>query len=69
MISSEKIQNIIHNCLYKKEEVIDNQIPKTAIISEGIRRTFCFHPGRIKENEKKIIDLIEELPPDRKSVV
>ena len=65
-LTSAKVQIIFFNCLYTEEEIQINPNPTDFVKVEGIMNTVGFHPGRLKESEPEIIELLEELPEEFK---
>jgi len=56
MLESGEVTEIFMKCLFKEEE--DST---TAIIVEGVRSKFGFHPQRLEENKPKILEMVSEL--------
>lgn len=62
MISAEKIHNILMNCLFKDEEIVDGKPPEDAVIVKGIIHDMGFHKGRLESHRQEIKDFLAELP-------
>lgn len=54
MSLAKEIEDVLKDCLYKEEELIDAGPPPDAIIVDGIMSKFALHPGRIAANKEKI---------------
>ena len=63
IIDPQEVEKVFSDCLYKKEEMegVDD-VPKDAVIVEGIVSKFGFHPGRLEEKRKKVIEWLKALP-------
>ena len=60
-LTSEVVEKIFLDCLFKEDE--DH---KAFIEARGVQLNVGFHPGRLKENESKIIELLDQLPDNFK---
>ncbi len=58
-LTSEAVQRIISDCLYKEDEITDE-----AVLVEGIRSKYGFHPDRLMNNKTEIGELLTELPEE-----
>lgn len=56
-LTSENVNEIFLKCLFDKGENHDKYT-----IGEGVKLKVGFHPGRLKENETKISEMLNELP-------
>ena len=62
---SDQINNVFRNCLYNPEELpSDKSCPNDAILVEGIRCTFAFHPERIKKHKEEIREFLNKMPEE-----
>ena len=61
-LTSKKVDEVLFKCFYKPEEVQDGKKPDGCVEVQGINRIFGFHPGRVKEQEAQIIEMLSELP-------
>ncbi|MBA3733080.1 hypothetical protein H0W91_01755 [Patescibacteria group bacterium] len=60
-LSTERVESIFMDCLFRKEEDTTKHIK-----AEGITNTVGFHPGRLKKHQKEIIEMLSELSDDFK---
>lgn len=63
-LTAQKVNEIILDCLFKTDEIADGKPPADAVVVEGIRRDFGFHPVRLESHAEEIADLLAELPPE-----
>lgn len=59
LISSETVNNIFHDCLFRDEEPHDEYI-----VAEGITLSVGFHPKRIESHADEIHDILMNLPTE-----
>lgn len=59
MNKADKVHEIVKNCLFKEEEIIEDPI-----LVEGILNKFIFHPERVKSHKEEIRALLNEMPDD-----
>lgn len=62
MISARRVEEILMNCLYKDEEVIDGKPPEDTILAEGIMMKIGFHPERLESHREEIKEILSQLP-------
>ena len=60
-LTSENVEKIFMDCLFKKGENTEN-----AILVEGITSKFGFHPERIKHYSNDIEEMLYQLPKEFK---
>ena len=58
----ELIQKIVADCLFKKEEILNDQPPPNAVKVEGITCTMFFHPERLKAHKEELKEILSEFP-------
>ena len=70
-----KLETVFLDCLFTKEEleqcelieVMDNisqkkgQVPRGAVLVDGVRASFGFHGGRLKSHQKQVEEFIREV--------
>jgi hypothetical protein len=56
-LTAKKVNEIFLECLFKEGENTENHI-----IGEGIMHKIGFNPERLKANETKIIEMLNDLP-------
>ncbi len=61
-LSSARVDEIIRDCLYNDDELIDGNPPENAVIVEGITRTFGLHPGRLEGWRDAVKEMLRGLP-------
>ena len=64
MNKAEKVQEIITDCLFKDEEIVNDETPEDAVLVEGIVRKFGFHPGRLESHKEEIKELLDAMPAE-----
>jgi len=63
MIDPEEVKKAFLSCLYKPEELgASKEPPKDAVIVEGIRGKYGFHPKRLEEQRSKVTEWLKALP-------
>lgn len=64
MISPERIETILKDCLYRKSELSQNQLepPLDAVLVEGCINKFGLHPGRLESHRAEVAELLSYLP-------
>jgi len=63
-LTSNNVKAVFADCLYQKDENTDD-----AIMVEGIKAVFGFHPDRIKSHKKNITSMLNGLPNNFKSSI
>lgn len=63
-LTSELVLRTYIDCLFR-----DGEDTNTAVITEAVMTTSGFNPERLKENEGKIIEMLNELPDQFKASV
>lgn len=62
------LQEILKHCLFEEDECPrengEVQIPKDAVLVDGIVNKYAFHPGRIEEKRAAIQALLAETPDE-----
>lgn len=61
-LTSENVYEIFTNCLFKDDEVVNNTPMYDFVVADGILNTFVFHAKRLEISDKKIGELIKQLP-------
>jgi len=56
-LTSENVERIFMDCLFKEGEDTSNYIP-----AEGITTNVGFHPERIESHREEIVSMLSELP-------
>lgn len=66
ILTPQRVDDIARACLYRDEEltVVDGlrQVPKGAVLVEGVVSRFGFHPSRLAEHADEIRAMLAELP-------
>ena len=60
---SERVKEIILDCLYRPEQLIDNKPPKDCIMVKGIMTTFGFNPERVDFHKDEIKGILDTMAP------
>lgn len=60
-LTAARVQSIMEACLYEEAEA-PNAPPPDAVIVEGVMLNFGLHPGRVREHDAEIAELLAELP-------
>ncbi|MFF2532348.1 hypothetical protein ACFVS2_25900 [Brevibacillus sp. NPDC058079] len=68
LINPNRVNEILVDCLYKKEEIVDGKpiIPYVGV--QGVQGAIGFHPERLQSHKQEISDMIENLPKEIDSV-
>lgn len=62
-IDPERVEQILINCLFKDEELIDGQAPPDAhVYAEGVVNNFMFNPQRLEEHRGEVRAMLDLLP-------
>jgi len=64
MISSHRIEEIIKDCLYNANEIVDGKPVMKPVVADGILRNFGFHPIRLESHREEVRAMLMELPPE-----
>lgn len=64
VLTSENVEAIFRDCLFKEEELVDGKPLMEPVKVEGIRTYFGFHPERLRGYTEQIQLLINELPEE-----
>jgi hypothetical protein len=60
---SEKVTAVFMDCLYRDGEVGGSpEVPKDAVIVEGIMGKFGFHPERLESHREDVRGFLNEMP-------
>lgn len=63
VLTADRVSTVMRYCLFRKEECpADGSAPAGAVIIEGIKVGYGFHPGRLDEKRDEIALLLRELP-------
>jgi hypothetical protein len=68
LIDSERVVEILKDCLYTGEEldplgeVSLTNLPEGAVIAEGIMHPFGFHPERLESHRAEVTTMLQNLP-------
>lgn len=62
ILTSEKVERIFMDCLFKDEEVVNGKPICDPVKVEGITSYIGFHPERIQSHKEEIIEMLNELP-------
>lgn len=61
-LTATKVDEIFRDCFFRPDEVSNGEAPEGALIAEGIKGKFAFHPDRTKTHKGEIVELLNELP-------
>ena len=61
-LSSDNVQTIFMDCLYRDDEINGGAPPDGAILVEGIVGKYGLHPARINSHKDEIKTMLTELP-------
>lgn len=64
MLSPQRIREIVKDCLFKAEEIVDGKPIIEPVICKGILRDFGFHPSRLASHREEVYAMLMELPPE-----
>lgn len=67
-LSPKKVQQIFRNCLFKEEELENNQPLCDFTEAEGIKHNAFFHTGRLNSYKKEINEILDCIPNIDKGV-
>jgi len=64
MISDERVNSIIRDCLFSSEEIEDGKPknPEDMIVVEGVMNSYGLHRGRVDSHKSEIVSFLEQLP-------
>lgn len=57
LIDSERVGDILMDCLFREGEPIDG-----AILVEGVINPFGLHPGRLESHRAEVTEMLQNLP-------
>lgn len=64
-LTAQGVYDLVMGVLYKPEELVNpGEAPPGAVIVQGARKHFGFHPERLKAKKEAIRALLNELPDD-----
>lgn len=61
---NEQVNKVFHNCLFQSNEVINGKPIVEPIKVEGIISNYGFHPERISQSKKTIVDMLSNFSDD-----
>jgi len=62
VISAQRVEEIVKDCLYISDEIIDGKPIVEPIIGKGILRDFGFYPSRLESHREEVRVMLMELP-------
>lgn len=62
MIDAGKLNEVLIDCLFKEEEIVDGKPIVEPVKVVGIMREFGFHPGRLESHKEEINGMLDQLP-------
>ena len=62
MLTSKRVGEIIIDCGYLEEEMVDGKPVVAPVVVYGVTANFGLHPDRLKGYTKEISEMIDELP-------
>lgn len=64
ILTVKAVEEMIIDCLFSEDKLagLGDEIPKNAVIVEGVVNKFGFDPEKLTDNKAKIIELLSELP-------
>jgi hypothetical protein len=65
-LTSENVDTIFKDCLFKSEEVVDGKPIIEPIMGEGILNNFGFHPERLESHRIEVAEMLSQLPDNFK---
>lgn len=66
LIQASRVNEILMDCLFKDEEIVDGKPVVEPILVEGVVRRLGFHPKRVELYREEIERMIDSLPEDFK---
>ena len=64
-LTAKNVEDVMLDMLFKDEELagsgLGDEPPEGVVVVKAITSGFGFHPGRVKENKGKVIELIGQL--------
>lgn len=61
MISAQRVEEIVKECLYSNDEVVDGKPIVEPVVGKGILRDFGFHPVRLESHREEVRAMLMEL--------
>lgn len=62
VLTAERVEKIMRDCLFKAEEVPNGQPPADAVIVDGLVRKFGLNRQRLESHRAEIVEMLGELP-------
>lgn len=62
LIDSERVEDILRDCLYHDFAIADGEVPATAVIAEGILNPFGFYKPRLESHRAEVTTMLQSLP-------
>lgn len=63
-LTAESVEQVFLDCLFRDDELVDGKPEIEPIKAEGIIQNLGFHPVRLHDHKKRIIELLMELPQE-----
>lgn len=63
-LTSANIKAVIHDCLFKDEEVPDRDNPPEHVKAEGVMMRVAFHPERLESHREDVRSMLSQLSDD-----
>jgi hypothetical protein len=61
-LTSENLEKVFMDCLYREEEINYEKSPENAVLVEGIVLKVGFHPERLEANRETVRDFLTQIP-------
>lgn len=62
MIDSQQVNKTFQSCLFKEDELTGRDIPRNAVLVEGIVNKFGFHKERLESTRPLVTEWLKQLP-------
>lgn len=63
-LTTENVDLVMRDVLYKDHEVVDGQVPEGAVVVKGLIHDFGFHPERLEARREDVKSMLLQLPND-----
>jgi len=62
LINAERIREILIDSLFNNDEVVNGELPESAVIANGVMLKIGFHKERLEKHRNEVKEILDNLP-------
>jgi len=59
---SERLDTILDNVLFRDDEIVNGELPESAVLVDGLMHKFGFHALRLESHRDEIKEIMRQMP-------